>query len=148
MRKVINFVVMAIFFVITIAPVNARMCERDWLSVWRNASGMLQNHMITFTRGTQSGTWAITANQNNTGRQTITGMAICNSSTTSDPHDTGANGSNCWCRLVTPSIGHWRFLNPIGNVSDCALACAQACAACALFGSHDLCTRATLLIVP
>ena len=147
LRRAYAPLAMTIFFIIITTPAPAQMCERDWLSVWRNASGSLQNspwpQNSAFTHGARYGTWAVTAIQANTGRQTVNGLSQCNASSTVS--DNNADGANCWCRIINPTVGPWVFRATHVSAAVCAGNCTHFCA----FDFRGNATfRATVLDLP
>ena len=139
MRKII----ITLFLGLLIFPASARMCKLDWVSVWRNASGILQDSGRAFATG-RGTSWSVYARQGATGLQTLTGLSHCNNSSTS-PLNT-ADGINCWCRMINPNAGEWIFLNVFGTAEACMGLCAHDCTRCVRDGASHSCTRAALLI--
>ena len=154
LRRAYALLAMTSFLAIATTPADARICERDWLSVWRNANGelhgttWLEGNGIAYNRGSQTGAWAVTANQNNTGYQTVNGMSNCTSSAATSPWVISTDGANCWCKMTGPRVGLWVFAFTYSTTANCANGCARHCAYCAQHGAQNSCTRAALLALP
>ena len=67
----------------------------------------------------------------------IQGVAFCGSqkggssgetSETVTTSSTGDDNMNCWCKMVSPAVSSWVFIDTARTAGDCGYNCADSCA--------------------
>ena len=48
---------------------------------------------------------------------------------------TGDDNMNCWCKMVSPAVSSWVFIDTAPTAGDCADSCADSCAFSARYDS-------------
>ena len=104
---------------------------------------------VRYSQYAERADWAATCE----GTQ-ISGIGICSSTTASNLFNTATEleisattdeNIHCWCRMITPAVSRWVYIDNSGSTDMCATYCAHDCAkllddndmsfASALFGS-------------
>ena len=126
-------ILLVLVSVTVISGASAKVCKWDV----SNCTSFDIHTPNRVTSGDDNGiAWGVTKNGDD--KCTVTGISTCSSTSGTYPsaskpipgdYPSAINGSNCWCKMITPRVGAWVFLYTFGSSApSCATYCAHYCA--------------------